>query len=135
MAAGVELGTRATMAATLTFERRKSLADQVADTLVEAIGLGLLQPGERMVETEIAARFNVSRVPVREALKILATQGILQGEPHRGLYVIEVDDLVLDQVIAGAAVIEERGSTTVVPPGWAARVIGHGELMLEKVSE
>lgn len=106
MAAGVELGTRATMAATLTFERRKSLADQVADTLVEAIGLGLLQPGERMVETEIAARFSVSRVPVREALKILATQGILQGEPHRGLYVIEVDDVVLDQICEARVAVE-----------------------------
>ena len=42
----------------VTFERRKSLAEQVADNLVEAIGLGNLAPGERILETEIAARRN-----------------------------------------------------------------------------
>jgi DNA-binding GntR family transcriptional regulator len=91
---------------TLTFERRKNLAEQVADTLVEAIGLGLLQPGERMLETEIASRFNVSRVPVREAFKILTTQGILRGEPHRGLSVIEVDDKVIDEICEARVAVE-----------------------------
>jgi len=42
------------------------------------------------------------------------------------------DRLVLGQAVAGPAVIEESGSTTVVPPGWTAKVIGHGELMLER---
>ncbi len=40
--------------------------------------------------------------------------------------------LVLDQVMAGPAVIEESGSTTVLPPGWKAKVLGHGEIMLER---
>jgi DNA-binding GntR family transcriptional regulator len=91
---------------TLAFERRKSLAEQVADTLVEAIGLGGLQPGERMLETEIAARLRVSRIPVREAFKILTTQGILQGEPHRGLSVIDVDDKVIDEICDARVAVE-----------------------------
>jgi len=42
------------------------------------------------------------------------------------------DTLALNDTVAGPAVIEEAGSTTVMPPGWRARVIGHGELMLER---
>ena len=90
----------------VTFERRKSLAEQVADNLVEAIGLGNLAPGERILETEIAARLKVSRVPVREAFKILATQGILQGEPHRGLSVIEVNEKVINEICDARIAVE-----------------------------
>jgi N-methylhydantoinase A len=42
------------------------------------------------------------------------------------------DGLRTGQSVAGPAVIEESGSTTVVPPGWLARVLAHGELMLER---
>jgi len=90
----------------VTFERRKSLAEQVADNLVEAIGLGNLAPGERILETEIAARLKVSRVPVREAFKILTTQGILQGEPHRGLSVIEVNEKVINEICDARIAVE-----------------------------
>lgn len=40
--------------------------------------------------------------------------------------------LVLDELIAGPAVIEESGSTTIIPPGWTARTICHGELLMER---
>lgn len=42
------------------------------------------------------------------------------------------DTLALNDTVEGPAVIEEAGATTVMPPGWRARVIGHGELMLER---
>ena len=42
------------------------------------------------------------------------------------------DRLVLDEVVAGPAVIEESGSTTIVPPGWTARTMAHGELLMER---
>ncbi len=90
----------------LSFERQRSLAEQIADAIVEAISLGIFKPGERIVETEIATRFKVSRVPVREALKILETQGILQGEPHRGLRVIPIDDTLIDQIREARLAIE-----------------------------
>lgn len=47
--------------------------------------------------------------------------------------VIQRDRLVLNETVKGPAVIEESGSTTVLPPGWKAVVLGHGELMLERV--
>jgi DNA-binding GntR family transcriptional regulator len=90
----------------LTLERRRSLAEQISDTLVEAIGLGVLQPNERVIEADIAARFKVSRVPVREALKILATQGILDGESHRGLHVMTIDDTMINRTCEARLAIE-----------------------------
>jgi N-methylhydantoinase A len=42
------------------------------------------------------------------------------------------DRLVLDEVVVGPAVIEESGSTTIVPPGWTARTMAHGELLMER---
>jgi DNA-binding GntR family transcriptional regulator len=90
----------------LTLERRKSLAEQISDTLVEAIGLGVLRPGERLMVADIATRFKVSRVPVREALKILVTQGILEGEPHRGLRVMAIDDTMIGRICEARLAIE-----------------------------
>lgn len=92
--------------APFNIERPAGLAEQVSDRLVEAISLGQLVPGARMVEADIAARFDVSRVPVREAFKILATQGIIEAEPHRGVRVAAVDDLTIDRICEARLAIE-----------------------------
>jgi DNA-binding GntR family transcriptional regulator len=58
--------------------KKVSLAETIADTIAQAIADRNLNPGERIVEVALAEKLNVSRVPVREALKILSTQGVLQ---------------------------------------------------------
>jgi DNA-binding GntR family transcriptional regulator len=68
------------------------LVDQVADRIVEAIAGGRLAPGGRVIEAEVAAGLRVSRVPVREALRILQSQGILRSVPRRGMHVIDLDE-------------------------------------------
>lgn len=90
----------------LRFERRKSLPSQVADTIVEAIGEGLLAPGQRIIEAEIATRFRVSRVPVREAFRMLEVQGILESQPNRGVHVAAFDDAAIDRVCEARLAIE-----------------------------
>jgi DNA-binding GntR family transcriptional regulator len=62
----------------LATSKKVSLAETIADTIAQAIADRNLNPGERIVEVALAERLNVSRVPVREALKILSTQGVLQ---------------------------------------------------------
>ena len=52
-------------------ERSQSLADEIAEALEEAIIAGRLLPRERLIEVELAAQYNVSRAPVREAFRIL----------------------------------------------------------------
>jgi DNA-binding GntR family transcriptional regulator len=74
----------ATEAPALGLTRVASLAEQAADVIVTGISAGALKPGERLYETELARRLNMSRVPLREALKILEAQGIVESTPHRG---------------------------------------------------
>ncbi len=76
-----------------TFTRIKpaSLADEVVEQIVEAIANGILAPGERLIETEIANQLHVSRVPVRDALRALEKQGIVVATPHRGARVMEIN--------------------------------------------
>lgn len=59
---------------------------------------GVLQPGQRLIEVELAAQLNISRVPVREAIKILQTQGILKAAPNQGARVATFKTSDFDQV-------------------------------------
>jgi DNA-binding GntR family transcriptional regulator len=63
----------------------------VADAIVRGIGRGLLAPGERLYEPSLCDRLQVSRAPIREALRILQAQGIVEGEPQRGLRICKFD--------------------------------------------
>ena len=92
--------------ADLALERPSSLADRVCDMLVEAISLGRLRSGERIVEADIARRFQVSRVPVREAFKILTTHGILEGATHRGVWVANFDEPAFERICEARLAVE-----------------------------
>jgi DNA-binding GntR family transcriptional regulator len=67
------------------------LADVVADRIIQAVTTGGLQPGARLVESDLATSFGVSRVPVREALRILKSQGLVVITPHKGAALISFD--------------------------------------------
>jgi DNA-binding GntR family transcriptional regulator len=71
--------------------RRVLLTQAIADTIAEAIAAKRLRQGARIVETTAAAELGVSRVPLREALKVLHAQGILTGEGHKGYRVAVFD--------------------------------------------
>lgn len=64
-----------------------SAADLVADRLREAILDGTLRPGDRLVETDLAEQFAVSRGPVREAIRLLAPEGLVVLRRNRGAVV------------------------------------------------
>jgi len=59
----------------------------IVERLHEDILAGRLAPGSRLVECELTARFSVSRGPVREALRRLAAEGLIEHRPHRGALV------------------------------------------------
>ncbi|OKO82558.1 GntR family transcriptional regulator [Bradyrhizobium sp. NAS96.2] len=63
------------------------LVGQVARRLTEAIVLGRLPPGSKVVEAGIARELGVSRAPVREAARLLEQQGLLVANPRRGFFV------------------------------------------------
>ncbi|MGW5232952.1 GntR family transcriptional regulator [Streptomyces nodosus] len=68
----------------------KSLRDKVYEALRERIIEGGLEPGRRVVERNLAAEFEVSRIPVREAMQRLETEGFLTTQPRRGTIVSRV---------------------------------------------
>lgn len=92
-----------------------SLAVRIADALTEAVAAGVIEPGERLVETEIAARLGVSRVPLREALKLLEAQGIVAVTAHRGARVTPFDDTRIGQVCEARIALERLALKTAVP--------------------
>ena len=65
----------------------RTLSDQVADQLREAILDGRLKPGQRIVESNIADAMEMSRGPVRDALRMLETDRLVVRYPHRGTFV------------------------------------------------
>lgn len=80
-----------------------SLTSEAADTLRDLIIHGELAPGERIVERTICRRLNVSRTPLREALKLLEQDGLVEMSRHRGARVAPyspADALDLFAVIA-----------------------------------
>jgi DNA-binding GntR family transcriptional regulator len=76
-------------------KERKTKKDLIAEELKMLIGTGQLPRGARIQQDELAARFETSITPVREALRQLEAQGLLVSEPHRGVRVAEAN---LDEV-------------------------------------
>lgn len=66
---------------------RRSLRDHAYETLRRRIIEVELQPGERLVERDLATELEVSRIPLREALRLLAADGLVVLVPHRGALV------------------------------------------------
>ena len=84
---------------------RVTLSVQVAAAIRDAVLSGAFAPGRQMNEAEIAARFAVSRGPVREALQRLVQEGLLVSRPHRGVFVVELgEDDLADVYLARAAI-------------------------------
>jgi DNA-binding GntR family transcriptional regulator len=71
---------------------RASLHDQVARRLREDLIEGVLVPGSRIDEKTLCQRFAVSRTPLREALKVLATEGLIELLPNRGAWVAKLEE-------------------------------------------
>jgi DNA-binding GntR family transcriptional regulator len=72
-----------------------TIADEISSKLTEDIINGVFLPGEKLEEQAIAERFEVSRTPVRDAFKQLASTGLIESRPHRGVTVVELE---LDQI-------------------------------------
>jgi len=95
--------------------RSPSLAEQAADAIVTGVSAGALKPGQRLVETELAGLLKMSRVPLREALKILETQGILESIPHRGTRIARFDDERVNQICEARIALERIALSHAAP--------------------
>ena len=85
---------------------RGGLADDVCRRIADEIVLGNFAPGSRLDEVSLAARFSVSRTPIREALKQLAIMGLVDTRPNRGSVVAELSVDQLDQMFEAIGELE-----------------------------
>ena len=86
---------------------RTILREQIKEILLERILRGVLEPGERLVETRLARELGTSQAPVREALRDLQSLRLVESEPFRGARVRAVDDEQLLPVFPVRMVLEE----------------------------
>ena len=81
---------------------------QAAASLRGAIVSGELRPGDRLVETELAAQLGTSRAPVREALRQLEHEGLVANHPYRATEVLGVTQAEIEEVLVPIRLILER---------------------------
>ncbi|WP_133119068.1 GntR family transcriptional regulator [Mycolicibacterium agri] len=94
-----------------------TLSQQIRDTLVRQIVSGELAPGERLVETKVAALFGTSQAPVREALRELETYGLVEIRPRRGTFVRSFVRETLRESYVLRAALEETATRLVLLAG------------------
>ena len=85
---------------------RHSLHESLVAPLREMILQGELRPGEKVPEEQLCERFGVSRTPIREALKVLAAEGVLQILPHRGAIVARITEGQIEELFPIMASLE-----------------------------
>lgn len=68
-------------------EKHQTLREKILETIRDAIMTGALKPGEKVAEPELAARFGISRTPIREAFRQLESEGYLTVIPRKGAVV------------------------------------------------
>jgi DNA-binding GntR family transcriptional regulator len=81
---------------------RRSLHLAVVDRLREMIEQGQLTPGSKLIEKDLCQSFNVSRTPMREAIRALAVEGLVVLTPNRGASVSRITE---EQILESFAVI------------------------------
>jgi DNA-binding GntR family transcriptional regulator len=90
----------------------RALYEEVAELLRQRIFSRALAPGDWIDELKIAEQLEISRTPLREAIKVLATEGLVTMKMRRGAYVTEVNDKDLRDVFHLMAVLEADAAVT-----------------------
>lgn len=93
---------------------RTVLREEIRARIVERIIDGTYGPGDRIVESQLAREFGTSQAPVREALRDLEGQHLLESRPHRGVRVRQITPERLFQVYPVRAALEELAAQEAV---------------------
>jgi DNA-binding GntR family transcriptional regulator len=108
--------------------------DFVIDELREAIVRGHFKPGEKLDQEEIAELLNVSRIPVRQALRTLTAEGLVKMYPHRGATVAELSREELEEIYFLRGVLEGVAARLAAPRMDEAH-IAKLQAILEKIDQ
>ncbi len=109
-----------------------ALYQEVAERLRQRIFAHELTPGTWIDEQKLAELYGISRTPLREALKVLASEGLVELKPRRGCYVTEISRQDLDDIFPLMAMLEGRCAAEAVgrarPADIAALRVIHDQL-------
>jgi DNA-binding GntR family transcriptional regulator len=94
-----------------------TLGEEVASYLKNQILHGYYCSGERLYETQIAKELNISRSPIREAFKRLEYEGLIKVIQRKGVYVIDVDEREIIEIIQFRSILEEHVIETIIKEG------------------
>jgi DNA-binding GntR family transcriptional regulator len=92
-----------------------SLVEVTTRQLREEILSGQLAPGQRLIEDQIRLRFSISRAPLREALRSLAQQGLVEHLPRRGTRVTDLTETDIDQLFGIRRALERHAIESAFP--------------------
>jgi DNA-binding GntR family transcriptional regulator len=102
--------------------RESALYEQVAERLRARILAHTLPPGSWIDEQALATEYGISRTPLREALKVLASEGLVTMKLRRGAYVTEVSERDLSEVFHLLALLESDAAAAVATQASAAEL-------------
>ena len=100
----------------------QALYQQVAEKLREQIFARALEPGSWIDEQKLAVEYGISRTPLREALKVLAAEGLVTMKLRRGAYVTEVSERDLREVYHLLALLESDAAMVVAQMATPAQI-------------
>lgn len=109
-----------------TLAPQRSLSEVVADRVVEAMRSGVLGPGERIVEATLARQLGVSRGPLREALKALEADHLVERRHNRGTFAAQITPEQALQMVTMRAALEGLAARLVAARG-SPEVLGRLE--------
>ena len=88
--------------------KHKNLSSKVAEHLKKEIFLKKYESGERILESEVSRELNISRAPVREAIKELQNQGLVKTIPRKGSFVVDFTEGDIKEIYEIRIVLESR---------------------------
>lgn len=96
----------------MIIEKNKSMREKVYDTLKQMIIDGIIKPGERIIETEYSNKFQISRTPIREAIRMLELEGLVESQTTGGVIVKtitkeEISEIYKIRIALESLIIEE----------------------------
>ena len=95
------------MSPVFTRQKRATLMDQVLKEIREAIRCGKLKPGDRLVEMQLAEEMQISRFPIREALRYLEKEGLVETKPFKGSHVAQFTEKDMEELYSLRSSLEE----------------------------
>jgi DNA-binding GntR family transcriptional regulator len=97
------------------YRRVATIHEQVTSALRDAVRNGEFQPGQPLRQVELAERFGVSAIPVREALRALEQDGIVASVPRRGWIVTKLTVRDVEEIYELREILEQKGLRDAIP--------------------